>query len=508
MVGFGDAWETYPSRLAENVPLGCDTDQVRADIEGDQARLFSDRDDFPLWFANDLSQDSSAPNERPNEVEKHQIQNLATLKELWLDNNRTHGTAFYMISPKRSWAQLKATANTFRRILAFHEVFPPFFKVVHSYGSRTEDDNETYDAFSQITSVESQDYEICYNLRYFELNGRVPENPWSLRQTGVYHKYNAAIGKSVWIFLRPSERMIKLLENTLRYDSANSSIDTRAVLIYHALFISAALHSWKSYISFLESKLKKAEEISRFSNADQSNRNDYALDFSTCQELETLRYKLLKVLALLESTENIINGVALHHEKLQCTTETEQNHNERLTTAIDGYISEITYHRNRVSALLQRCTSTAKLLSSILAHRNAKLVLEATEASRRTLEAMEKLANGQEQENKISQGHAITGKALTLMATLYLPISLIASIFSSNLIETQTDSDDDSSVAGSYFVIAPDFWKFIVVVIPLTLATFALVRSMEYIMNRSAERKRIKGDQRVENKESDTQNLV
>ncbi|KAK6338059.1 hypothetical protein TWF696_001530 [Orbilia brochopaga] len=426
---FGDGWENYPTRSAENVPLGCDTEQVRRDIEEprEQKRLFSNQDDFHLWFANSLSTESHAESSRGRDcVEKHKIENTGILSELWLSEEKSHGTAFYMIPQKHSWAKLNATASTFRRVLTYHRVFPPFFRIVHSYGYRCKEDNETYDAFSRNISADSQDYEICYNLRYFERNGRDSGNGWSLRQTGVYHKYNYTKGKSVWIFLRPSERMTEMLEDTLRYDCAKSSIDTKAVLIYHASFISSALRCWKDYLSCLEAKLLHAEEIAGFSDVDKKNVDDYPLQFSTCQELEQLRCKLLRVECLLESIVNIINGLKVHNERLICKTPTDPSDNERLVSALDGYLSEITYHKSRVCSLLQRCTGTVRLLSSILEHRNLQLVREATESSQQTLLAMKRLAYEQERENKISQKSAVTGKALTVMATLYLPVSLIA----------------------------------------------------------------------------------
>ncbi|KAF3904531.1 hypothetical protein ABW21_db0200956 [Orbilia brochopaga] len=481
---FGDGWEFYPTRSAENVPLGCDTEQVRRDIEepSEQKRLFANQDDFHLWFANNLARKPHSESTWALDcVEKHKIQNTGILSELWLSEEKSHGTAFYMIPQKHSWAKLNATASTFRRVLTYHRVFPPFFNIVHSYGYRCKEDNDTYDALYRNITADSQDYEICYNLRYFERNGRDSGNGWSLRQTGVYHKYNSVKGKSIWIFLRPSERMTGMLEDTLRNDCAKSSIDTKAVLIYHASFISSALYCWKDYLSCLEEKLLAAEEIGSFSDVDRKNDDDYPLQFLTCQELEQLRCKLLRVDSLLDSIVNIIHGLQLHNDKVICKTPTDPSETERLVSAMDGYLSEITYHKSRVCSLLQRCTGTGRLLSSILEHRSLQLVREATESSQRTLQAMKRLAYEQEQENRISQRSAVTGKALTVMATLYLPVSLIASVFSSNLVGTQDDSQT-GNYASSYFVIAPDFWKFVVVVIPLTVATFILVYSMERYM--------------------------
>jgi hypothetical protein len=47
---FGDGWESYPTRLGDNVPLGCDVEHVRARIEKERGRLFSALESFELWL--------------------------------------------------------------------------------------------------------------------------------------------------------------------------------------------------------------------------------------------------------------------------------------------------------------------------------------------------------------------------------------------------------------------------------------------------------------------------
>jgi hypothetical protein len=85
-------------------------------------------------------------------------------------------------------------------------VFTPFLQVVHAFGTKTSDKQQagdlvyqrvqpssTYGLFetidtSMILHQLTQRLEFCYNIRYFELNGRGRGNPWSLRQTGCLSK--------------------------------------------------------------------------------------------------------------------------------------------------------------------------------------------------------------------------------------------------------------------------------------------------------------------------------
>lgn len=69
-----------------------------------------------------------------------------------------------------------------------------------------------------------------------------------------------------------------------------------------------------------------------------------------------------------------------------------------------------------------------------------------------------------------------TLKALTLVATLYLPASLVATIFSSELIQSQPDG---SVPGGTHFVVASQFWIFVVSSSILMAVTYVSMRWLE-----------------------------
>lgn len=102
----GDGWESYPTRLGENVPLGCDTENVRARLERDKGRIFSPLEEcLELWFAPERNRTGPGhvgklifillrkenTTHRQLHVlwltkvvlEKHAIQDVTVLKNLW-----------------------------------------------------------------------------------------------------------------------------------------------------------------------------------------------------------------------------------------------------------------------------------------------------------------------------------------------------------------------------------------------------------------------------------------
>jgi cell division protein FtsW (lipid II flippase) len=67
-------------------------------------------------------------------------------------------------------------------------------------------------------------------------------------------------------------------------------------------------------------------------------------------------------------------------------------------------------------------------------------------------------------------------RALSIVATLYMPASLVATVFSSSLVESQTLSSQQTQ---THFVIASQFWIFIVVTLALMIITLCGTRWLE-----------------------------
>lgn len=66
-------------------------------------------------------------------------------------------------------------------------------------------------------------------------------------------------------------------------------------------------------------------------------------------------------------------------------------------------------------------------------------------------------------------------KSLTMVATLYLPASLVATVFSSNLITLQPVT---TPLISSHMVVAAQFWVFIVAVMVLMIITLLSIYSL------------------------------
>jgi len=70
-------------------------------------------------------------------------------------------------------------------------------------------------------------------------------------------------------------------------------------------------------------------------------------------------------------------------------------------------------------------------------------------------------------------------KALTFIATMYLPATLVATIFSSTLIQWQAGDTRADGSGESHYMITSQFWIYVVSTLVLMILTFICARLLE-----------------------------
>ena len=92
---------------------------------------------------------------------------------------------------------------------------------------------------------------------YVEPSGRKkPRDPWSFRQTGVEHKYDAKMNRSVFIVLHPKERSTAQhqLEEYAGHVQGHSM--ARHPLNVHLTIISSQMNHWQEHMEDLAESLQ------------------------------------------------------------------------------------------------------------------------------------------------------------------------------------------------------------------------------------------------------------
>jgi oligoribonuclease (3'-5' exoribonuclease) len=106
--------------------------------------------------------------------------------------------------------------------------------------------------------------DICYLFKYVEKSKQsCRKNPWSIRQTGVYHKYNEHTKQSLWIVLSPTsdsaaqQRIVEYVQNA----SNRRKLIANSILL-HTLLLSSYISNWRDYCEYHEIEIEHIVSLS------------------------------------------------------------------------------------------------------------------------------------------------------------------------------------------------------------------------------------------------------
>ena len=90
--------------------------------------------------------------------------------------------------------------------------------------------------------------ESCFLLQHVEQHGREGQSdPWSIRQTGVYHRSDKALNQDTDLIVNPSDRLQERLKELKTSTSAAANVSL--------LLMSTTTRNWRPYLDYLESRL-------------------------------------------------------------------------------------------------------------------------------------------------------------------------------------------------------------------------------------------------------------
>ncbi|EPS45939.1 hypothetical protein H072_99 [Dactylellina haptotyla CBS 200.50] len=381
-------------------------------------------------------------------TEKESLQQLIT-------ENTTKGKAsIYIIRQLNTLSRLLISEQGLRFIIEGHKISSRFLKVVTAFGTRRHDENRAWDGY-QISHPGPEVTELSYVVRYVERHNRSPQNPWSVRQIGVYQQVRRYNEDETWIILQPSENVYLRVKNILENGSPTRNTDEKSCFM-HLEILELVAGGWGDYIEWAWAEVDKLDDKACISELGFDKKNDYIVTFQDCQKLQRLRRRLLRALSVLDSNIALTSGIAARFPDVS-------------TTRIANHKAEIDLHRRNLLLMLEHLKGTSDLLFNILSTRNDKTVLSGTQAMQESLGLMGRIAQQGRDDSTIL-------KLLSLIATVYLPASLVAltlndkTIFSSNLVALREDVN-----GSSVFHPVSQFWLYIVLTISLTLLTFISV---------------------------------
>jgi hypothetical protein len=151
--------------------------------------------------------------------------------------------------------------------------------------------------------------DLSYQFKYAERNNRRQGNPWSIRQTGVYHHHSASTNSNLFIFLHPnpSSRLQSRIEEAVAFPSTVSAINENPLKL-HTLAMSSYFDNWRWYLKDLGDAFSTMAD--KAMTIDIRERAHYDLSFDTLQNLRHLEEKVIPLGALLKVTWGIVDAIA------------------------------------------------------------------------------------------------------------------------------------------------------------------------------------------------------
>ncbi|KAF2468701.1 uncharacterized protein BDR25DRAFT_357066 [Lindgomyces ingoldianus] len=404
------------------------------------------------------------------------------LNELNAILSKSSTATFYFLTQEFSWSPIRISLEEFEGISEYHNIFPEFADVVQSFGIKSDEDSRSWDGshmkehvhdscsnnLTRIGKLNEEEAsitkelfaEICYNVRYAEPNGRSQGSPWSLRQMGVYHAFCKTDRTSVWVFIQPSTNFRSNFDSMCQNDSLQQVLkDSGCMFLHEHVFSILGLH-WHAYLQFLQEKLNGLVLLfsiwACFSKVGGKRNWDYEVSFADCQELQLLEKKSQRTRRILDSHVEVLR----RYRVFSCLGLKRNPHELR---RVEEIMSQLMLHRRSVSGMISRSAGIDKLLARIMEFRGNELLHSNERVMQDHLECLRSIATYSQKENEGMVSVSLqlredsrAMKVLTMIATTYLPATLIATIFGSSLVQKVQESSHVSILDLLRCILGPD----------------------------------------------------
>lgn len=97
--------------------------------------------------------------------------------------------------------------------------------------------------------------DIGYNIKYVAPHMRAfPKDPFSIRETGVYHSFDADTRQSSWVFMQASGTLRERLTECFAHSNETEPMVQFKI---HGVILQTASDGWRDYLVYLEETFSK-----------------------------------------------------------------------------------------------------------------------------------------------------------------------------------------------------------------------------------------------------------
>ncbi|KAJ6178292.1 hypothetical protein N7519_008753 [Penicillium mononematosum] len=317
----------------------------------------------------------------------------------------------------------------------------------------------------KVQSGENGIQDISYRLTY---PTPVGVEEWTMRHIGVFHHHDPNDLENLWIFFHvgrdtPMQKEIEqyaaLSQQGLRSD--------HAWLALHSSAFSSCLHNWRSYVNRLGYDVDRHSDRSLgfiLRNIDHiltaGGDSNLTAIHNTRDLLLPTSYRLRVILETLTKLGHLSSILGSHH-----------------TGADNGFRKLATcaaYHKDRVEGFVVGVEVLKEKVKDILNMTTLGLDFRMTnqmlDLNNRMVELNNRMLNANQQLLELgtkSFDDNATVKVVTILTLIYLPASLVSSIFGMNLFKFDDGTTEE-------FRISKQFWIYVVATIILAIITVSV----------------------------------
>ncbi|KAI9036742.1 uncharacterized protein KD926_001376 [Aspergillus affinis] len=433
-------------------------------IESRSQDLFKARNDRPQLEVTTFDRIKNSTEQWSLQIKQNL--SISELSQLHILTEDTDACAqIYTIRHLRSWTTLNISHELFERLLKTYNVFPHFWKTVLTFGRKTEENEYAFPTFRGKSSRgEHGKYEeLTYVIRRVERNNRpveLGECPWSIRQTGVYHKLRYpnrdSPDKSMFILVAPSRSAENCIETCFREASSEKEIMKPAFTVHERLVMDS-LKGWMEYMAWLEEESKQKSNRVLVSDIDSKKIHFNADDRQRLKQLEDYITDLIVILQTMSDTISRLEKRCRRYCEIGCQ-DTNTCSCCYMVEEFEAYAAETRVYLQRAEVLKARVQSTEQLLSDLLGY-------EETRALKRLAQISHEESHNITELTKRSVQDAAAVKMLTIVGLVYLPTTIVANFFSTEFVKVNDEGDMN---------VSRDVWIMAVCAIPLTFITIGV----------------------------------
>ncbi|KAL6234073.1 hypothetical protein BDW75DRAFT_251666 [Aspergillus navahoensis] len=374
-----------------------------------------------------------------------------------------------------SWGQLRVSAEFLKKLFSFLRVHPEYLDIVFLFAEKSGPVEQSFSSlFSHCRSLSTGNsaaepacsYDIGYNIKYVAAHGRsFPKDPFSMRETGVYHGFDAATQQTQWVFIQASQ---ELQERMREYFARPQESQAEAQIKIHGMVFQAATQAWRQYLVYLETTFSKMVSRSFYSNLTGPKvEGDFKADFADIRDLQLFTDKLEKVVQVLQRNIDIGQEIQSFLGRIQKHSPSRVSPAfEDTTSILQTSILQHRVHSSRVQSLIRRARGSGMLVQNILD-------MQATDTAAKINDRMRELAEKNARETR-------SMSTVSLVSAIFLPAMFLAVGTDSGVIEAMLTGN--KTLFGTNFFeyvegklhIASNFWIYIVMAVGMSGSTVLL----------------------------------